>query len=52
MIDTVEIKLSDMVEVKPIGDNQKEVFKNYDKGLNCTHLSVGRYVKKILTMQM
>ena len=23
-----------MVEVKPIGDNQKEVFKNYDKGLN------------------
>ena len=30
----LEIKLSDMVEVKPIGDNQKEVFKNYDKGLN------------------
>ena len=30
----LEIKLNDMVEIKPIGDNQKEVFKSYSKGLN------------------
>ncbi len=28
------IKLSDMVEIKPIGDNQKEVFDSYKKGVN------------------
>jgi predicted ribonuclease YlaK len=30
----LEINLSDMVEVKPIGDNQKNVFDSYKKGLN------------------
>jgi|TARA_B110000444_G_scaffold253770_1_gene285182 predicted ribonuclease YlaK len=30
----LEINLSDMVDVKPIGDNQKEVFDSYKKGLN------------------
>ena len=28
------IKLSDMVDIKPIGDNQKEVFNAYKKGVN------------------
>ena len=28
------IKLTDMVDIKPIGDNQKEVFDAYKKGHN------------------
>ena len=30
----LEIKLNDMVEIKPIGDNQKEVFDSWDSGKN------------------
>ena len=34
MSDLDLIKLSDMVAIKPIGDNQKEVFDHYKKGVN------------------
>jgi len=45
------IKLSDMVDVKPIGDNQKEVFSAYKKGSNqvCLKKITSKCYFRILT---